>query len=565
MKMSGAKMVIESLHQEGVEVVFGYPGGAIMNVYDEIYKQNYFEHILNRHEQACVIAAEGYARSTGKTGVAIVTSGPGFTNAITGIADAYMDSIPVVIISGQVPTTIIGTDGFQEIDAVGISRPCTKHNYLVNKIEDLPRIIKEAFHLASTGRPGPVHVDIPKDITAQLGEFIYPSEVSMPTYKPTLNYNKKQLKRAMEAISNAKKPLLYIGGGAILSNCGYEIRDLAKKLNIPAVETLMARGVMGDENPLFFGMLGMHGEYAANMAAHETDLLISLGARFDDRVTGRLDEFASKAKVIHIDIDPTSIAKLVVADYPIVGDLKLTVEAMIEDSENYEINDFSNWVELLKDYREKEPLRYIDTDDLIKPQWPIQRVGKILGDNAIISTDVGQHQMWTAQFFPFSHPRQWITSGGLGTMGFGLPAALGATRAFKGTNRVVVNFTGDGSILMNIQELMTCSEYELPVINIVLNNNYLGMVRQWQTMFYENRLAETDLTAQPKFKMLAEAFNCLGYTVSTKKEFDEAFKDAVEKRKPAMIEVIVARNEEVLPMVPNGHSLNEMTLLKGDR
>ena len=565
MKMSGAKMVIESLHQEGVEVAFGYPGGAIMNVYDEIYKQNYFEHILNRHEQACVIAAEGYARSTGKTGVAIVTSGPGFTNAITGIADAYMDSIPVVIISGQVPTTIIGTDGFQEIDAVGISRPCTKHNYLVNKIEDLPRIIKEAFHLASTGRPGPVHVDIPKDITAQIGEFIYPSEVSMPTYKPTLNYNKKQLKRAMEAISNAKKPLLYIGGGAILSNCGYEIRDLAKKLNIPAVETLMARGVMGDENPLFFGMLGMHGEYAANMAAHETDLLISLGARFDDRVTGRLDEFASKAKVIHIDIDPTSIAKLVVADYPIVGDLKLTVEAMIEDSENYEINDFSNWVELLKDYREKEPLRYIDTDDLIKPQWPIQRVGKILGDNAIISTDVGQHQMWTAQFFPFSHPRQWITSGGLGTMGFGLPAALGAARAFKGTNRVVVNFTGDGSILMNIQELMTCSEYELPVINIILNNNYLGMVRQWQTMFYENRLAETDLTAQPKFKMLAEAFNCLGYTVSTKKEFDEAFKDAVEKRKPAMIEVIVARNEEVLPMVPNGHSLNEMTLLKGDR
>lgn len=565
MKMTGAKMVIESLHQEGVEVVFGYPGGAIMNVYDEIYKQNYFEHILNRHEQACVIAAEGYARSTGKVGVAIVTSGPGFTNAITGIADAYMDSIPLVIISGQVPTTIIGTDGFQEIDAVGISRPCTKHNYLVNRIEDLPKILKEAFHLANTGRPGPVHVDIPKDITAQVAEFIYPKEVNMPTYKPTINYNKRQLKKALEAISVARKPLLYIGGGAILSNCAYDIRELAKKLNIPAVETLMARGVMGDDNPLFFGMLGMHGEYAANMAAHETDLLISLGARFDDRVTGRLDEFASKAKVIHIDIDPTSIAKLVVPDYPIVGDLKLTVKAMIEDSQEFEINDFSNWVELLKEYREKEPLRYIDTDELIKPQWPIQRVGKFLGDNAIISTDVGQHQMWTAQFFPFSHPRQFITSGGLGTMGFGLPAALGAARAFKDTNRVVVNFTGDGSILMNIQELMTCSEYELPVINIVLNNNYLGMVRQWQTMFYENRLAETDLTAQPKFKMLAEAFNCLGYTVSTKDEFDAALKDAVEKRKPAMIEVIVARNEEVLPMVPNGHSLNEMTLLKGDK
>ena len=398
-----------------------------------------------------------------------------------------------------------------------------------------------------------------------MGDFIYPAEVNMPTYKPTINYNKKQLKRAMEAISNAKKPLLYIGGGAILSNCGYEIRDLAKKLNIPAVETLMARGVMGDENPLFFGMLGMHGEFAANMAAYETDLLISLGARFDDRVTGRLDEFASKAKVIHIDIDPTSISKLVVPDYPIVGDLKLTVKAMIEEADELDINDFSNWVELLRDYREKEPLRYIDSNELIKPQWVIEKVGKILGDNAIVSTDVGQHQMWTAQFFPFSNPRQWITSGGLGTMGFGLPAALGAAKAFKDSNRVVINFTGDGSILMNIQELMTCVEYELPVINIILNNNYLGMVRQWQTMFYDNRLSETDLTKQPDFPMLCKAFGGLGYRVTTKEEFEVALKDAIEQKKPAMIEVIVARNEEVLPMVPNGHSLNEMTLLKGDK
>ncbi len=563
MKMTGAQMVVESLHQEGVEVVFGYPGGAIMNVYDEIYKQNYFQHILNRHEQASIIAAEGYARSTGKTGVSIVTSGPGFTNAVTGLADAYMDSIPLVVISGQVPTSIIGTDGFQEIDAVGISRPCTKHNYLVNSIEDLPRIIKEAFHIASTGRPGPVHVDIPKDITAELAEFNYPKEINLPTYKPTINYNKRQLKKAMTAISNAKKPLLYIGGGAILSNCGYEIRELAKKLNIPAVETLMARGVMGDENPLFFGMLGMHGEFAANMAAYETDLLISLGARFDDRVTGRLDEFASKAKVIHVDIDPTSIGKLVTPDYPIVGDLKLTVEAMIEAVNDNDFNDYTNWVELLTDYREKEPLRYIDSNEVIKPQWPIERVGQLLGERAVVSTDVGQHQMWTAQFYPFSYPRQWITSGGLGTMGFGLPAAMGVARALKDTNKVSVNFTGDGSILMNIQELMTCVEYELPVINIILNNNYLGMVRQWQTMFYANRLSETDLTAQPDFKMLIEAFGGLGYRVTNKEEFDAALKDAVEKRKPAMIEVIVARDEEVLPMVPNGHALNEMTLIEG--
>ncbi|WP_072680569.1 acetolactate synthase large subunit [Arcobacter sp. LA11] len=559
MRITGAKMVTESLKEEGVEVVFGYPGGAIMNVYDEIYKQSFFQHILTRHEQAAIHAAEGYAKSTGEVGVAIVTSGPGFTNAVTGLADAYMDSIPLVVISGQVPTTIIGTDGFQEIDAVGISRPCTKHNYLVNKIEDLPRIIKEAFHIAATGRPGPVHVDIPKDITAELANFEYPKEVNIPTYKPTVKYNKRQLKKAMDAISKAKKPLLYVGGGAILANCAYEIRELAEKLNIPVVETLMARGVMGHDHELLMGMLGMHGEFAANMAAHDTDLLISLGARFDDRVTGRLDEFAKKAKVIHVDIDPASISKLVDTNFPIVGDLKVTVQGMIDSASEMEFNDYSNWVSLLRDYREKEPLRYNDSDSVIKPQWPIERVGQLLGENAIISTDVGQHQMWTAQFYPFSYPRQWNTSGGLGTMGFGLPGAMGVARGNK--DKVSINFTGDGSILMNIQELMTCVEYNLPVINIILNNNYLGMVRQWQTLFYENRISETDLSVQPDFKMLVESFGGIGYRVTTKEEFDTALNDAVEKKKPAMIEVIVARDEIVLPMVPNGHALNEMTLL----
>ncbi len=559
MRITGAKMVTESLKEEGVEVVFGYPGGAIMNVYDEIYKQSFFQHILTRHEQAAIHAAEGYAKSTGKVGVAIVTSGPGFTNAVTGLADAYMDSIPLVVISGQVPTTIIGTDGFQEIDAVGISRPCTKHNYLVNDIKDLPRIIKEAFYIANSGRPGPVHIDIPKDVTAEVAQFIYPKEVNLPTYKPTVKYNKRQLKKAMEAISKAKKPLLYVGGGAILSNCAYEIRELAEKLNIPVVETLMARGVMGYEHKLLIGMLGMHGEFAANMAAYDTDLLISLGARFDDRVTGRLDEFAKRAKVIHVDIDPASIAKLVHTDFPIVGDLKVTVEGMIEASNNMEFNNYSNWVSLLKEYKEKEPLRFNDSNSVIKPQWPIKRVGELLGKKAIISTDVGQHQMWTAQFYPFSYPRQWNTSGGLGTMGFGLPAAMGVARGNQ--DKISINFTGDGSIMMNIQELMTCVEYNLPVISIILNNNYLGMVRQWQTLFYENRISETDLTAQPNFEMLAQSFGALGYKVTTKKEFDTALKDALKKKKPAIIEVVVARDEIVLPMVPNGHALNEMTLL----
>ena len=561
MEISGAKMIIESLKNEGVEVVFGYPGGAIMHVYDEIYKQNDFQHILSRHEQASVHSADGYARSTGKVGVAIVTSGPGFTNAVTGLATAYMDSIALVVISGQVPTTIIGTDGFQEIDAVGISRPCTKHNYLINKLEDIPRIMKEAFHIASTGRPGPVHIDIPKDITAQLGIFEYPKEVNIPTYKPTINYNKKQLKKAMEAICKAKKPLLYIGGGAVIANCSDEIREFAKLANIPAVETLMARGVMGHTNPLLCGMLGMHGEYCANMAAHDTDLLISLGARFDDRVTGRLDEFAKKAKVIHIDIDPASISKLIQANYPIVGDLKVTLKGMIRALSEVQVNDYSNWVELLAAYRKKEPLKFIDSNDILKPQWVIKRLGELVGDKAIVSTDVGQHQMWTAQFFPFSRPRQFITSGGLGTMGFGLPAALGVARAMRNKDFISINITGDGSILMNIQELMTCVESNLPVINIILNNNYLGMVRQWQTMFYDNRLSETDLIMQPNFKMLVESFGGCGYQVHTKEEFDLALSDAIESKKVAMIEVLVERHEEVFPMVPNGHALNEMTLL----
>ena len=555
MKMTGAKIVIESMIKENVDVVFGYPGGAIMNVYDEIYKQNSFQHILTRHEQAAVHAADGYARATGKVGVAFLTSGPGFTNGVTGIATAYTDSIPLVVISGQVPTALIGTDAFQEIDAVGISRPCTKHNFLVKDVKDLAYIIKEAFYLARSGRPGPVHIDIPKDVTANMCEFVYPDEVELKTYKPNTKGNKRQIKKAVEAIKNARKPLVYIGGGAVLSNAGELVKEFVKITQIPAVETLMAKGVLPKTEELNLGMVGMHGSYAANMAMAETDLIISLGARFDDRVTGKLEEFAKDAKIIHIDIDPTSISKIVKADYPIVGDLKNVLETMLPlvkseiNPENYEY-----FRGIVKRYDELHPLTFHDSDKVLKPQWVIQKTGEILGDKAIISTDVGQHQMWVAQYYPFSFPRQFITSGGLGTMGFGFPAAMGVKRGIK--DKISVNFSGDGSILMNIQEFVTAYEYKLPVINIVLNNNYLGMVRQWQTMFYDDRISSTDLSVQPDFVALVEACGAKGYRVKTKTEFEEALKDAVECGKPVFIDVIIDRREIVLPMVPAGEGLS---------
>ncbi|HFU74475.1 MAG TPA: acetolactate synthase large subunit [Helicobacteraceae bacterium] len=559
MQISGAQMVVEALIAEGVDSVFGYPGGAIMNVYDEIYKQEGFEHILTRHEQAAVHAAEGYAKASGKVGVAMITSGPGFTNAVTGLADAYMDSIPLVVISGQVPMSLIGTDAFQEIDAVGISRSCTKHNYLVTKASDLPRILKEAFYIASTGRPGPVHVDIPKDVTAEIAEFDYSQPIQLETYKPTVKGNPRQIKKAIEAIANAKRPLFYLGGGIINANASDEVRQLVKMTGIPAVETFMARGTLSHEDPLLISMLGMHGSYAANMAMSETDLVIALGARFDDRVTGKLSEFAKNAGVIHVDIDPASISKLVNADYPIVGDVKNVVSSMLELADGkIDANKYVPWLDTVANFDQLHPLAYKEDTDNIKPQWVIERVGELLGDDANISTDVGQHQMWTAQFYPFSRARQFISSGGLGTMGFGFPAAMGVKRADM--KRTSINFTGDGSILMNCQELMTAVEKKLPVINIILNNNYLGMVRQWQTLFYDKRHSETDLSIQPDFVKLAEAFGGIGYRCETKAEFDAALKDAVEKDVVAFIDVAVERLENVMPMVPSGGSLFNMML-----
>ena len=557
-KMTGAKMVMEAFKEEGVEFVFGYPGGAVLFIYDEIYKQNHFTHILTRHEQAALHAADGYARASGKVGVAIITSGPGFTNAVTGIATAYTDSIPLVVISGQVPITQIGTDAFQEIDAVGISRPCTKHNYLVKNIKELPRILKEAFYIARSGRPGPVLIDLPKDISNTIGEFNYPKNINLQTYKPTIKGNTRQISKLRDAIDYAKKPLLYIGGGAIIANAYNEIRKLMNLTNIPAIETLMARGVCGDLNPLFFGMAGMHGSYASNMAICECDLLISLGARFDDRITGKLSEFAKNAKIAHIDIDPSSISKIINAHYPIVGDLKNVLIELLEILGDYDKTKTKKWLEILQNYKKKHHFCYKDSNKPLKPQWVIEKIAQMTDRNAIISTDVGQHQMWVAQFYQFMQPREFLTSGGLGTMGFGLPAAIGAKIAQD--KKYSINISGDGSIMMNIQELMTCTQNEIPVINVILNNNYLGMVRQWQTFFYDKRYSSVDLMYQPDFVKLAESFGGIGFVINTKKEFEEAFKEAMNSKKVSLLDVKIDRMESVFPMVPSGEALYNMML-----
>lgn len=557
-KMTGAKMLIEALQIEGVEVVFGYPGGRVLFIYDEIYKQKYFKHILVRHEQGAIHAADGYARASGKVGVAIVTSGPGFTNAVTGIATAYTDSIPLVVISGQVGITQIGTDAFQEIDAVGISRQCTKHNYLVKSIKELPKILKEAFYIARSGRPGPVLIDLPSDISNTMGEFIYPQNIVLETYKPKLEGNSRQITKLINAMDSAKKPLFYIGGGANLADCSEEIRAIMEATQIPAVETLMARGVCGDKNPLFLGMAGMHGSYSANMAISECDLLISLGARFDDRITGKLSEFAKHAKIAHIDIDPSSIGKIVDVDYPIVGDLKRVCVSLAQNLGDFDKHKTKEWLGILKSYRKKHHFKYEDSNKILKPQWIIERVSEICGDNAIIVTDVGQHQMWAAQFYEFNTPRKFLTSGGLGTMGFGMPAAMGAKVAQSKLPTIAI--VGDGGVLMNIQELMTCVEQKLPVITIILNNNYLGMVRQWQTFFYEERYSSVDLTMQPDFVKLAESFGALGFSVETKADFDKAFKNALNSQLPSLLEVKVDRMESVFPMVAAGDAIYNMML-----
>ncbi len=562
MKLKGAKILLECLKEEGVEFIFGFPGGAVLDIYNEL--PNYdFKHILVRHEQGAVHAADGYARATGKVGVALVTSGPGATNTVTGIATAYMDSIPIVVFTGQVPTKLIGNDAFQEVDIVGITRPCTKHNYLVKDVNKLARIVKEAFYIATSGRPGPVLVDLPKDIINMEAEFSYPKQVFLRSYQPNYEPNLKQIRRAVELIRESKRPLILSGGGVIASNAHEKLRWLARTLYIPVTSTLMGLGSFPGNDPLWLGMLGMHGTYVANMAVNHADLLISIGVRFDDRVTGKVDTFAPTAKIIHIDIDPTSIRKNVSVDVPIVADCLLALEALqrelgeVLDKEDWE-EKHRPWLEKLSLWNKAHPLKYNKSDSFVKPQYVIEKIYELTQGDAIITTEVGQNQMWTAQFYKFHRPRTLLTSGGLGTMGYGFPAAIGAQCAFP--DKLVIDIAGDGSIQMNIQELATAVSYNLPVKVVILNNSYLGMVRQWQELFYNRNYSQTYITA-PDFVKLAEAYGAEGYRIERNDDVEEILRLAFKSKKPALIDVRIEPEENVYPMVPAGAGLSEMLLV----
>ena len=563
---TGSKILLECLVKEGVEHVFGYPGGAVINIYHDLPNYN-LKHILVRHEQAAVHAADGYARATGKVGVCIVTSGPGATNTVTGIATAYMDSVPLVVFSGQVPTMLIGNDAFQEADVVGMTRPCTKHSYLVKDVKDLPIIIREAFYIANTGRKGPVLVDLPKDVLgARLKKFDYPDEVKITGYKPTYECHIRQIQKALNVILSAKKPLIYIGGGILLSDASDELRKFVALTGIPVTSTLMGLGAFPGNDDLFLGMLGMHGTYRANLAVTECDLLIAIGARFDDRVTGKIDEFAPSAKIIHIDIDPTSISKNVVVDIPIVGDAKNALEKfnrLLNDEYKNSLgsfkSDLSAWYEQIDEWKKVHKLCYDRNSTSIKPQYVVEKLFEITKGDAIIATEVGQNQMWTAQFYPFEKPRTLLTSGGLGTMGYGLPAALGAQVAFP--DKTVIDVAGDGSIQMNIQELATVMQYKLPVKIVILNNGYLGMVRQWQELFFDKNYSQTVMEVVPDFVKLAESYGAVGFRGTRKDEVESILKEALSIKLPVIIDFHVDREENVYPMVPAGAPINKMLLV----
>ncbi|MHB1678980.1 MAG: biosynthetic-type acetolactate synthase large subunit [bacterium] len=563
--MTGSKILIESLLREGVSTIFGYPGGAVMNIYDELlnYKDK-LNHILVRHEQGAAHAADGYARATGKVGVVLVTSGPGATNTITGIATAYMDSIPMVIITGQVPTVLIGNDAFQEADTVGITRPCTKHNYLVRDVKDLARIVKEAFYIASTGRPGPVLIDIPKDVSSNVAEFDYPESIEMRSYNPTYFGHHVQILKVVNELLKAEKPMFYIGGGVISSNAAAELKEVAEMLDLPIVSTLMGLGGFPSEHSLFFGMLGMHGTYAANTGISNADFIVAIGSRFDDRVTGKVDEFGRNAKFAHIDIDPSSIGKNVKIDIPVVGDVKSVLSSMLEilalKSKEIESTQYKRmkWLEELNMYKYEHPLSYKMTD-IIKPQYVVEKIYELTNGEAIIATEVGQNQMWTAQFYKFKNPRSFLTSGGLGTMGYGFPAAIGAQVAYP--DRTVFDIAGDGSIQMNIQELATAVQYNLPVKIAIINNSFLGMIRQWQELFYEKRYSFSELNVNPDFVKLAESYGAVGLRAKKPEEVEDILKTALSIKKPVVMDFVVAREEGVYPMVAPGSPITGMLLV----
>jgi acetolactate synthase-1/2/3 large subunit len=562
-KKTGAQILLECLQLEGVDTVFGYPGGTVINIYDELMNVP-IKHVLTRHEQAAVHAADGYARSSGKVGVAIATSGPGATNTITGIATAYMDSIPLVVITGQVPTPLIGNDAFQEADIVGITRPITKHNYLVKDVKDLARIVKEAFYIARSGRPGPVVIDLPKDVQLATTKFAYPEKVELRGYKPTYSGNVRQVEKAVKMILAARKPVIYVGGGASLSDACPELLEFAEAIQAPVTTTLMGMATFPKLHPLSLGMLGMHGTYYANMAITHSDLLIAVGARFDDRVTGKIATFAPDAKIIHIDIDPTSIKKNVRVDLPIVGDLKDVLKKMVlkltesGDEVRTLVEETASWRQEVASWKQKHPMSYKSSASTIKPQYVIEKIRELTADDAIITTEVGQHQMWTAQFFDFLKPRTFLSSGGLGTMGYGLPAALGAQVAFP--DRQVIDISGDGSFQMNSQELATLVQYRLPVKIVILNNNFLGMVRQWQQLFFDRRYSQTCLELPIDFIKLAEAYGATGLRAAKPGEVEEVIRKGLDTPGPVIMEFKVAREENVMPMVPAGAGLNEMVL-----
>jgi acetolactate synthase I/II/III large subunit len=564
MKLTGAEILIECLKREGVKTIFALPGGVVLKIFDMLHQQKDIEVVLTRHEQGAGHMAEGYAKATGKAGVCLVTSGPGMTNVITALADAYMDSVPLVCFSGQVPTSLIGNDAFQEADNVGLSRPCTKYNFLVKDVKDLAVTIKEAFYIATTGRPGPVLVDIPKDVSMEKTEFIYPNSVSIRSYSPVYEGNKWQIKQAAEAMTKAKKPVLYVGGGVIFSGASQELMELAELTHMPVDMTLMGLGAFPGEHPQSMGMLGMHGTYWANMVMHYSDLVVAIGARFDDRVTGKVSEFCPHAKVIHIDIDPTSIRKNVNVDIPIVGDCKMVLRELIQilratvNGDQRELR--KPWWDQIREWQQANPLAYQqEADGPIKPQHVIQRLYELTKDrDPIVSTDVGQHQMWAAQYFKLAKPNRWLTSGGLGTMGFGFPAAMGAQAAFPG--RLVLCIAGDGSIQMNMQEMATAVVHKLPVKIIILNNRFHGMVRQWQDLFYEGRYASSDLETTPDFVKLAEAYGAVGLRASKPSEIDAVLKEAIAVNKPVIVDVPTYRYENVYPMIPAGGCNHEMIL-----